>query len=124
VTDRPPPEEVPPLLTFDDEDWLSIHWSREALLQQLEWPYIDEEVVAVFDGLGRRVWLMRRGEDISLRRIDQAPDLDTLASLTQRYFTAWTRSAPPPFTADAHGYVQLVVENYVSTPQLRRKKKR
>jgi hypothetical protein len=117
--DAPDSSPQPPILLFDDDDWLEVYGSVDRMLEQLEYPSIDE-VRLVVDGNGRRLGLGVSGEDVVVEGTTDA-GLSELIEYTQRFFADWTDDEPPGSTDDAASYVAAVATMY---PSLRTRSKK
>jgi hypothetical protein len=113
----------PPFILFDDDDWMLVYDSVDELLSSQEWPYVDDEVKAVFDGRARRLWLTGRNRVVEIAHVDLHPSISLLASLAATYFRRRTNGHPPMISYNAEEYVDTLVRAHASTPNTRRKRR-
>ncbi|WP_133800923.1 hypothetical protein [Kribbella caucasensis] len=112
----------PPLLLFDDDDWLDVYDSVSRMLDHLEYPAIDE-VVFVADANGRAVHLSVAGEEVVIEGVAASPQLNELRERVETFFDRWTDGAPPKRSDDPREYVQSVVSRYSAVPMRSKKRK-
>lgn len=107
-----PPDATPrpPILMFDDDDWLEVYNSVDRMLSDLEYPAIDE-VTLVVDSSGRQLRLGVSDEDVVVSEIVDA-DLAQLRECTNRFFARWTNDHSPAPAADPALQVSSVVAAY------------
>lgn len=112
---------APPFIVFDDDDWMLVYSSIDELLNSQEWPYLADEVIAVFDGRGRPMRLTARGEKIEIAKVDEHPDISSLHSLAEIYFARRTNGRPPVASGDPDAYMHALLVAHAATPNTRRK---
>lgn len=112
----------PPILLFDDDDWLDIFDRADSMLEHIEYPAIDE-VRFVADSVGQVARLGVGNEDVIIERV-MPPDAVATKELRDRvatFFRSWTQNEPPAPIEDTRLYVAEVVASY-SAAEIRRKK--
>jgi hypothetical protein len=113
----------PPLLVFDDDQYMLLYESIPALVADTEWPFVDE-LVAVFDRHARPVMIWVRDESILVRLTSDEAELSRLKSSVNEFLRCWV--VDPPFIEadDPSVYVSEVVQVYQGLRIARRKKRR
>ena len=110
-----PYEPEPPFLLFDDDDWLEVYDVLGRMLDDLEYPSIDE-VLLVSDSNGHPLHLAARDGEVVVGGCATSAAIGELRERVETFFTRWTDSEPPEPSDDPGEYVQSVVASYRIVP--------
>ncbi|HWG99186.1 MAG TPA: hypothetical protein VNV66_07650 [Pilimelia sp.] len=113
----------PPLITFDDDQYMYVYESVESLSMSVEWPFVDE-VVGAYDARGFPLRLDVVNEVVTVG-IGVASILDhhRMRALADQFFRLWTYTAAPDPTLATDKYIQELLRRYRVAKIRRRKRK-